>query len=772
MMTIWLCSMLAYGGGEAVYRVERSADGDAGLSAPRLVEGRVDDVLRGGSIDPKRLVDDAGRRFAVTSEIWAAEEGGAITSAVTLRVSEDRQLTPAEIDHHMGAILDTDGWLAFEARRQARVAEELGVELPEDLREWQSHASPQELIEVSIAVRGRPSLELEPLRFDPLAEGPSFDPEGHELRAEQRRAYAEEAEELLAPLVSELEAAGAEHVATHPSLFWVTAMVTPEALAELEGRSDILTIHGDAEPVPLSNGGSELRHGLQVRLSLQHGWNGSAPSGMVQGASAMRVHVYDKFLDEDHPAWQQRLLNWFLWDANGEFWFEPPAGTSSQTNPVEKHGTGVVHNLLANAFEDPGTIPQNAPTRSGLAPWAEFRFFDPRGPGTGGASIVQVQNWMFDEGEYPDAFQYSYGHGVAKQCKQGANNGESFESVEAANDMYLNDVFVSVAAGNSGWNSCTVGVPGTAAGSFTAGATRDEFDSFREADMEHTSARGADDHGRPMINLVAPLNREIGGAYYNDTYWAPTGGGTSLASPMIAGVALDTKQMMVSTWGSAMANHVGNLYAVMMLNGDNAGYAPYAFFEHASTNPESDPYTGFGRVAHRTLTADGMDSPFAYAVHRSVLAHGGQKTITINGGQPVPSDADVLEAVLWWYEPNLECFSPYAGCTPPADITFQLCSALGCFDSNSTAPGPRRVVAPPGFGGITWWLEVTGANIPQSTDALYHDGLQERTIHVALMYEDTDRDDANGPTCSDEIDATCEACCFRPNVSCIPGECL
>ncbi len=47
----------------------------------------------------------------------------------------------------------------------------------------------------------------------------------------------------------------------------------------------------------------------------------------------------------------------------------------------------------------------------------------------------------------------------------------------------------------------------------------------------------------------------------------------------------------------------------------------------------------------------------------------------------------------------------------------------------------------------------------------------QRPEAATILWEDRDRDDADGPTCADEIDMLCATCCAQSGASCGPTEC-
>jgi len=763
------------GGGELVYEVTREVE-PRNAGPPVLTGGAVDT----DAIDPKRLADDEDVRYRVRADV-RVDEGELVATSV-VRLEEEGEpvwLTDAEreerfLRHHdpseLGVLHDR---IALGAQL---VVPATGVDA--ELLDWADSAAFSEVREVEVQLRDIPVLERPPLRFDPLVAGPSFDEEGAAARADAMAAHREAVGELLDAFIDDV---GLPVTGRDERFGALTVELGPTELQGVVERADVLAVTVAPEPILYTNAGAEEQHEFQVAMLIDHGYDGGQASGMVLGANAMRALILDSALEQDHPAIVQRLVSWYFWD--GLDWNLAGPLNVGMTQSGGSHGTTVATHLIANGFEDTNFGSGTAYDRSGMAMEAELNYLDRRdvvGPNDGNAGIKDVVIWMIDN-VTPDLFQHSLGtlQGV---CVQGPSQGTSYLSIQRMNGFYLDDVFVSQAAGNNGtFGSCNVGVPGTAAGAFTAGAVKGNYQPLTDSPIAPYASRGADAHGRNMIKLAASGKRQDWAMDFNNAYFSPGGAGTSWSSPIIGGAALDVKDMMVSHFGSGVANEVGNLYALMLLFGDdeqatdNGGTLVYN--KATSGSPEPDERFGFGRLATRSLDSAGLDAPARVAVERFVLADGQQQSVLANPiGTPVintmvPATVDRLEAVVWWYEPNLECMPLYNGCTPPAEISVELCDGAGtCYDSNTSAPGPRRVIAP-NPGGKVWTVYVDGVAISASTDAGYHYGLQERMIHVALMWEDRARDDVDGPDCLDDVDYDCADCCTANPSQCNPTQC-
>jgi len=776
----------AFGGGELVYDVERDFSLEESPT-PVLRAGQLTVTTRASAseaVDLDRLIDSDGTSYIEEADVIVEREGGTAISRVSVRQAEAIRLTDAERDELFLATHPDQSLSSFHDRR-ARTPDLVDTPVAVDplLMEWSSKAASVELIDVVVQLRNRPPLALPARSFDPLARGPSFDAAATE-RASAREQWEAEARVALDAFEAEATKAGAVPRRRLPALYLTELSATPAALDALAEHPEVATIHAIHEATPDANAGSEIQHATQVFMALDNGYDGGQPSGMVTGATAMSAVIVDTQFDQDHPVWSDRLIDWYHWDENlGGFQFGQFLDVS-QTTSGGAHGSSVTTQLLANGAEHLGEPLLTSADRSGTSTESSFVFLGCKDGDESCNPFTHGVDWMTDEGFLPDLFQASYSMGSLTWCAQGTSNGTYYPEVAAMNWLYHQGVFISTTPGNTGAASgCSVRVPATAAGGFPAGNIDHDAPVLKTAKMDSGSPIGGDAHGRAMIRLVAPGGREEWMADYDDAYTSATAPGTSYAQPVLAGAALDLKDMYVSLFGSGVANHVGNLYSGLLLMGDDikqwaiVSGVPIQFPQTRDhDNPEVDRWAGMGRVAFRTYGAAGMDAPHRTRVHRSVLADGDQTIIPANPQQGIntalPADVERLEAVVWWFEPNLACLPPdYLGCQPPADLTVQLCSGTTCYDSNSTAPGPRRLIAPSPAGGSAWEVRVSGLSIPDSEDPDYLFGQDKREIHVTILWEDRDRDDADGPTCADEIDMLCATCCAQSGASCGPTEC-
>lgn len=215
----------------------------------------------------------------------------------------------------------------------------------------------------------------------------------------------------------------------------------------------------------------------------------------------------------------------------------------------------------------------------------------------------------------------------------------------------------------------------------------------------------------------------------------------SYAVPAVAGAVANLKDHLYGLLDSSFVNDVGNLYATMLLMGNQALESG----TYGATTPPDDLW-GVGAMKMRLFTEGGMDAPWRVRWCVRVLSDGETKTCDLNPNpegvnQSIPSDVEWFKTAAWWYEPNLD-----DGQTP-ADIGFKVCKSTGspCYTASGSEPQVKRLWLGSAVSGYAWQLSVMGTDIPASEDSWYHSEEQKRVVHIALYWEDRDRDDSDGP---------------------------
>jgi len=711
-------------------------------------------------VDERALVDATGQPLTQDAEVWE-DPSGEVHSRVTLRPNDQRALPSEELeDLYLLSHPDRTAAELWAAKESAALPQEPPpIVVETGLIDWRSTASEVERIDTVVVLREQPALALpKPESEFGMALVDQTLPDRRASAIEQRKVLTRS---LQQPFVEEVERLGGDLLRNSWSINRFEARLTPAALDAMAHHDGVARIEVLGQYEDDSNSGIAIRHATQVNQLLAATYNGDSSSGRNPAYSGIIIGVMDASMDEDHPALSYNLNYWQTWDDTLNEFRDPVFGETS-ADGTYSHGNGVLSQLLADGTQDSSLSPTDALERSGQ---------------TDGSSLIFFQHWDRTVSPHDKASRTTRMEALLEANVDVANMSASLQSLQcdtshsenyAVDDLYLDDTFIVNTPGNNDNTTglCSVNVPGTAAGSFTPGAYKRNASNLNTAGIRSFSPRGNDGVGRAMIDLIAPAGRELDTSSAFDDDYELRGVGTSFAAPVIAGSAANVKDMMIDVWGSGTANHVGNLYATMLLMGDGQTEAGP---KRDTTNPQMDELWGAGRLRLRMWGADGLDAPHKTGLTRTNLDDGAMLTrgLNMDGGTnlPLPAEVDKLTAAVWWFEPNL------LQASASADILVQVCNELNtCYDSGSTAPEPRRVFVP-SPGGHTWEVRVTGLNIPGSGRPNYLYLQTQRTIHLAYMWEDSLRDDANGPTCFDEIDMSCTVCCNQPGALCVPSDC-
>lgn len=151
----------------------------------------------------------------------------------------------------------------------------------------------------------------------------------------------------------------------------------------------------------------------------------------------------------------------------------------------------------------------------------------------------------------------------------------------------------------------------------------------------------------------------------------------------------------------------------------------------------------------RLLNAAGMDSPWKFDAASLVIDEGETALVDmrqVNGVRTALStDTDRVRASAFWFEPNL---SGGTGNNGVAIIDVSTCIDL------SGVPDPciswdnqpqRQRYRHEDAGGLTWYFKVIGTDVSVSSRADYYPNYARRKVLLTWFFEDSDRDDADGP---------------------------
>ncbi|NLH48141.1 MAG: S8 family peptidase [Myxococcales bacterium] len=427
--------------------------------------------------------------------------------------------------------------------------------------------------------------------------------------------------------------------------------------------------------------------------------------------------------------------------------FSPPTDITSDDNNFGDdywHGTEVA-GLLAGDLrdgQDPAyTSEISRSIRSGQAPEAGLVLFD-----TGITAIPSMVN-AFDRAVESNV------HLISASVSAGDYSCEATSSIsEAANAVYETGILSVFSAGNQGdnGNACSVGSPADAEGVLAVGAIGSGSEETA-ADWDAALASDYSSHGphtyygsrvRTIVDLVAPgtiqwyldADGNSGSSGYN--YQSPVYDGTSFSQPRVAASLVDAIDFMVGERSDSMMLLPGVQRVFMLMMGDRS--AGQYLIQLAGFSS----YWGAGRTKMRRIDDIGLDTPWGRQDSAVCVGDGEVVDINIKNGQLLSSDVDSFKAAIWWYTSSFS--SPI-----PNDIDLRLqWSADGTTWTtirSDIGSDLKKMVYYQGVGNHYLRLRVTGTQV----NSAHGDGGScasgKARIYFIWIYEDDDRDDADGP---------------------------
>ncbi|MCP3919653.1 MAG: S8/S53 family peptidase [bacterium] len=695
-----------------------------------------------GTIDLNTLEDSEGRQYQLVAGAWQASEDGDVHYEMQLVQARKRKLSEAEIERE---------WLA--ENPGASAAEIATFRQRKELREdpvlVQPRVSPEVEAWISAAPRGerlRTTVRLRedahPLRLPRIAPNLFTQEPAAALELMEQRLIAIETRkteltQVQAPLIDELEAYGGELIDAHWIINGFDAELTWSALVALAANPAVEHIEVLEAGIYDDNDLEDMREAAQVVQLHDDGSDGESGSG--GSYNDICLAIIDSDVDADHPAWDDwaggssRLQS--IWRNSASTW--STVTTSATSTP--SHGTKVAGVAVADLMQGQDssiTSTSSREARTGFAPEASFVFLEESGAG----AVSAIEHAVTLS---PDIINLSMSFGTGTLCNLSASSNEA---VDAA---MLDGIFFAKSGGNNGFSgsSCVVGNPGAASGAFTVNQLDRSAVPLKDADANGGASRGGDSLNRGVIAIAAFAGPEADtAAKVGDTYGAF--GASSAATPVVAGTAACLKDHMLEIFSSSIANEVGFLYATMLMLAD--GQMEDGSF--ANTWDPMDEVYGAGRLRVRMFNSAGMDGPWRMRLFSRVIEDGelaADMLVNPNSSgvnQALSSDVERLRAACFWHEPNVE-----NGSTWTADIRLSIQGSNGYTYYSGTDDDPRqRIYLGNAVGGHSWTLRLMGNDVPISWDSNYRFLDDERKVYVAVYWEDTDRDDADGP--SEDID--------------------
>ena len=366
----------------------------------------------------------------------------------------------------------------------------------------------------------------------------------------------------------------------------------------------------------------------------------------------------------------------------------------SSPDDLSGHGTHTTGSLAGNGSRSNGRY-------KGMAPDANI-IFQGLGDDVGSDSIYLT--------DLTGIFQDPYNRGARVHSDSwGAPAGGAYDSISQETDQYIwsnKDMIIVFAAGNLGNGDNTVTSPGTAKNAIAVGASenlRIEGGVYSDNvnDIAYFSSRGFTDDNRIKPDVVAP------GTYIISTrsslapdinYWEnfnsfyAYNGGTSMATPIVAGTAALLRQYYVD---NKSVSPSAALIKATLINGATNMSLP--------KNAQ-----GWGRVDIENSLFPASPRIMRYYDNSTGLSTSQYWNVSYN----VNNSSEPLRVTLVWSDyPGV----PYAGITLVNNLDLTVTGPDGTYYGNG-APDNRNNVEQvelisPSAGSYT--IRVDGTNIPQ-----------------------------------------------------------
>jgi hypothetical protein len=339
--------------------------------------------------------------------------------------------------------------------------------------------------------------------------------------------------------------------------------------------------------------------------------------------------------------------------------------------------------------------------------------------------------------------------------------GETTTS-RAVNTLYETGTLTFFASGNNGHDSttnCVVEEPGSAISAFVVGGHTNNASTNGETEVRSGpiwrfgptwgSDRGgcslAEGKWRSIIDLTAPACRmwvfnETGG--YDQIMTDANGQhpcATSWAAPTVTGAAVEFIDYYRNERSSAI-DDPGRLTANMLLMGDRQAVDQYGNNFKAAAGFSN--LWGAGRMKLRKFDDAGMDWPWAYGEMTTCIDQGENYYYPSSNGMLISSNVNAFKAVLNYYDWRHE----EGTSIDRVSLTLQRKNTDGTWSDLNTDAGSyeekKRVFYSTFYNNTYYRIRIQGQNV--TWDSGYC-GTDSMRVHLAYFYEDSARDDADGP---------------------------
>ena len=551
------------------------------------------------------------------------------------------------------------------------------------------------------------------------------------------------------PVAKAIESFGGRVYSISEGLHAVSARMTLDAIEQLAARDDVERIEPATPDIPLVDG----RHIIaehQIEQFIDFGYDGENSTGSTDITFAQ---IEPGGADNEHVAFNEsatggsRIRGMFRCDSSS------CTSTSNFTSSDETNHASAVAGIIFGDLRDLQDSRYSSSSsariaRSGYAGESRGWLFVENSPYTPFSHVAAMSG-----ADAPVVVNHSAG-----QYNDDACTGQDIRS-KFANEIYESSKAVFQGAGNarhSASTDCTLISPASALGVFTVGSTGALIDvstgdatTVRESSISYFSSRGgtgSEGGGRTIVDLTAFGCRDhlydSYGNYSFKLYDDDNNGnldwscGTSFAAPTVTATAIDFIDFFNAEVGDYIVAFPGFLYTNLMLMGDRLDQ-----YDNRMWHGFDNLY-GAGRLRARMPNAAGLDHPEQWGWGMVCVDDNEVLEIPIKNGNTISTDALIFKAVIWWYDYRHDTTGELD------DIDLVLRTTSGQYLVQSATYDNKERVVDNRIGGKAVKLQIIGDDVT-ADNALC--GTNSMLVFYAFYFEDTDRDDGDGPGSEIEV---------------------
>jgi len=535
------------------------------------------------------------------------------------------------------------------------------------------------------------------------------------------------------------------------NLFCLEAELTAEQIFLLQDEPVVARMDAFEEIEENAIRGREVSAGTQMRQFQDEGYLGDY--GYAYGVIRVGVTEHNWFMphvgfNETAPLSMSRIMLSRTCTTT-----TCTSGWPSSPYTDSDHPTAVAGIAVGDLTDGQDTTITNADDRvdrSGFAREANLYFWRAESDN----AIVKVLDEV--AGQDIPVLNMSIAHTGDSSCL-----GETTTS-RALNTLYESGTLTFFASGNNGHDSttdCVVEEPGSAISAFVVGghtndAANEGENQVRTGAIWHVSGanppRGSDRGGcslaegkwRSIIDLTAPACRawvlnEAG--TYDFRYNGGASCGTSFAAPTATGAAVEFIDFYRNELSSAI-DDPGRLTANMLLMGDRQAVDQDGNAFKAAAGFSN--LWGAGRMKMRKFDPAGMDYPYDYYDMTTCIGNGINHYVPNANGMLIHPTVNAFKAVLFYYDWRHE----QGTSIDRVSLTLQRKNTDGTWSNINSDAGSyeekKRVFYSSFMSNTYYRLRIQGTNVTCDACAC---GTNSMRVHLAYFYEDSARDDADGP---------------------------